>query len=258
MNLKFDCQKTTSRLTKFIKSYTQKAGLKKVIIACSGGVDSSTTLTLAVWALGKDNVLAAILPYGELNRKEVKNALLMVNLLKIPPKNVFKINIKPMVDSFMKVAKDADQIRKGNMMARARMILLYDLAKKHQALVCGTENKSEYLLGYYTRFGDEASDLEPIRGLYKTQLRELAKYLMIPKKIISQPPTAGLWRGQTDEKELGFSYKKADPILYLYFDKRYSWKKISKMSFKKKLVEKVKVRLKKNEFKRRVPIVAKI
>lgn len=256
--LDFNEQQVVLRLTDFIKNEVKKAGFEKVIIALSGGVDSSITLTLAGRALGKDNVLTAILPYGKLNEKEVKDALFMIKLLKIPPKNLFQIDIKPMVDSFFAVAKDADKLRKGNIMARVRMILLFDLAKKEKALVCGTENKSEYLLGYYTRFGDEASDLEPLRELYKTQVKKLAEYLGVPKKIIVKSPSAGLWQGQTDEGELGFSYQEADPLLRLHFDKGYSWEEIFKKGFKKRVVFKIKRWVEKNEFKRKVPIIAKI
>lgn len=256
--LKINPEQEIKRIVNFIQTTLKQQGFKKVIVALSGGVDSSTTLTLAVRALGKDNVLVTILPYGEPNEREVEAALLMIKLCQIPPKNLFKIDIKPMVDSFLAVAKDADKLRKGNIIARVRMVLLFDLSKKHQALVCGTENKSEYLLGYYTRFGDEASDLEPLRNLYKTQVKKLAEALGVPKKIINKPPSAGLWQGQTDEKELGFSYEEADPILSLHFDKKYSWGKIVKTGFSKKIVEKVKCWVKKNEFKRRTPIVAKI
>ncbi|MBI2190192.1 MAG: NAD(+) synthase, partial [Candidatus Levybacteria bacterium] len=135
----------------------------------------------------------------------------------------FILSIKSIVDKLAKtlgVQPLKDSIRLGNIMARVRMILLYDLAKKHQALVCGTENRSEYHLGYFTRFGDEASDFEPIRHLYKTQVYQLASYLGVPKTVIDKKPTAGLWAEQTDEGEFGFSYKEADPVLYLYFDKK--------------------------------------
>ena len=257
MNLEIDCQKTTTKLTEFIQSEVKKAGFKKVIIGLSGGIDSAVSLVLAVKALAKENVFVVILPYGKENKKDLEDALLMIKHLKIPFQNLIQINIQSMVDSFLITAKDADQIRKGNIIARVRMILLYDLAKKHQALVCGTENKSEHVLGYYTRFGDEASDLEPIRGYYKTQIRQLAEFLNIPEKIIYKPPSAGLWQGQTDEKELGFSYQEADPILALYFDKKYSWDKIIQAGFEKKLLEKIKAWIEKNEFKKRVPLLPK-
>lgn len=256
--LKVSPEKETQKLTKFLQATLKKQGFQRVIMALSGGMDSSTTFALAIKALGKDNVLVAILPYGKLNKEEVEYALMVVKIFKIPQKNVFQIDIKPMVDYFLKVFPKISKIRKGNMMARVRMILLFDLAKREKALVCGTENKSEHLLGYYTRFGDEASDLELLRSLYKTEVKQLAKHLGVPQKIIDKPPSAGLWEGQSDEGELGFSYTQADPILFLHFDKKYSWEKILKMNFDKKLLKKIRDWVKKNEFKKKTPYLPKV
>jgi len=128
---------------------------------------------------------------------------------------------------------------------------LFDLAKKKQALVCGTENKTEHLLGYFTRFGDEASDFEPIRHLYKTEVLKLALYLGVPEKIINQPPSAGLWPGQTDEGDFGFSYKEADQVLELYLEKKLKLEEIEKKGFKK--AGKIIARLKQNLFKHQTP-----
>ncbi|OGY17976.1 MAG: NAD(+) synthase [Candidatus Chisholmbacteria bacterium RIFCSPHIGHO2_12_FULL_49_9] len=159
-----------------------------------------------------------------------------------------------------------NRLRLANLAARARMIVIFDQAKLHDALVIGTENRSEHLLGYYTRFGDEASDVEPIRHLYKTQVRELAKYLTIPDAIITKTPTAGLWQGQTDEAELGFSYEEADPILYLHFDQHLSPKKIAQTiapltqktpEQTDALISKVLNRCKQNEFKHHLPHMLK-
>ena len=135
------------------------------------------------------------------------------------------------------------------------MILLFDLAKRENALVLGTENKTEHLLGYFTRFGDEASDVEPIRNLYKTQVRQLAPYLGIPKKIIEKTPTAGMWAGQTDEGEFGFTYEDADKILTLYREQKKTAEEIGKEGLKKDVIEKVLGRMKVNEFKHRLPYV---
>jgi NAD+ synthase len=136
-------------------------------------------------------------------------------------------------------------------MARVRMILLYDLAKKHNALVCGTENKSEYLLGYFTRFGDAASDFEPIQHLYKTQVYQLASSLGVPKNIIKKTPTAGLWHGQTDEGEFGFSYKEADEVLFYYYDKKLKLEEIKNKGFKN--AEKIIKFSLKNSYKHHAP-----
>jgi len=155
-----------------------------------------------------------------------------------------------------------NRLRLANITARVRMIVIFDQAKLHDALVAGTENRSEYLLGYYTRFGDEASDIEPVRHLYKTQVRELAKYLKIPDAITSKIPTAGLWHGQTDEGELGFSYDEADPILYLHFEQHLTPKQITKkmaiLTHKtpeqaEALVSKVLVHCQQYEFKHHLP-----
>lgn len=262
----FNPGKTTKQLIKFLHHEVRGAGFKKVIVPCSGGVDSSTVATLTVKALGPENVLIALLPHKDLNKDN--DSQLLISQLKIPKKNVFEVEISEIVEMFMEKIPGIQgpkfrelppgNIRLGNLMARVRMIVLYDLAKKHQALVCGTENKSEYLLGYFTRFGDEASDLEPIINLYKTQVIRLAKYLKVPEKIIQKRPSAGLWKGQTDEKELGFSYQEADQILFYHFDKKNSWENIVSFGFKKELVEKIKAQVEKNQFKHEVPKVALI
>ena len=276
LTTKINCQKEVIKITTFIKTTVYSAGFSKVIVPLSGGVDSATTAFLAVKALGIKNALIVRLPYQGLNTD--RDAELVIKKLKIPETNVFEINIQPVVDLFWKhlnklslrakrsnlgrdcfvsldFARDPrnDDLRLGNLMARVRMIIIYDLAKANQAMVCGTENKSEHLLGYYTLHGDSASDLEPIRYLYKTQVRELAKFLGVPEKIIAKPPTAGLWKGQTDEGELGFSYQEADQILSLFFDKKYPQEKIIKMGFKKNVVKKVFAQVEKNSFKEKLP-----
>lgn len=264
----FKAQKISQGIIKFLQKKVKAAGFKKVIVPLSGGLDSSTVVFLAVRALGPENVFIAKFPYRGLEQNQ--DADLVLSQLKIPKPptggNVFEIEISEIVEEFLSKIpgikrlkfreSSLEKIRLGNLMARIRMILLFDLAKKEKALVCGTENKSEYLLGYFTRFGDSASDLEPIRYLYKTQVVRLAHYLGVPEKIIKKPPTAGLWQGQTDEKELGFSYQEADPILYYYADKNYTWEQIVEMGYKKKLVEKVKNQVEKNQFKHEIPKVA--
>ncbi len=148
-------------------------------------------------------------------------------------------------------SSEVNRVRLGNIMTRIRMILLYDLAKKHNALVCGTENRSEYLLGYFTRFGDQASDFEPIQHLYKTQVYELARFLGLPKNIIQKTPTAGLWHGQTDEGEFGFTYKEADIVLSYYYDKKLKLEEIKSMGFKN--AEKIIAYSLKNAYKHHAP-----
>lgn len=210
-------------LHKIYKQNRKKIGL----IAVSGGIDSAVSLTLLVKALGREQVHVLLLPYDD---QDMQDAQTIVKWNAIPKKNVQSINIKPIVEGVLKALKtvgktshaqlstdgknlNIDEFRLGNIMARARMIVLYDQAKKLDALVCGTENKSEKYLGYFTRFGDEASDIEPIQGFYKTQVRYLAEQLQLPEVFLKKSPSAGLWNAQTDEKELGFSYEAADQVL---------------------------------------------
>jgi NAD+ synthase len=232
-----DPQKETSRLTSFIKQTLNQAGFNRLVIATSGGIDSSLTLTLAAKAIGAHHIYALKLPHGHLHPQGSHHANLITKQLKIPSNHVFTVNIAPIVTATQKQLRltgnnQSTKIRRGNLMARTRMMVLYDYAKKLKALVCGTENKSEHLLGYFTRFGDEASDLEPLRHLYKTQVFQIARALKVPQSIINQEPTAGLWPGQTDEKEFGFTYKMADQVLFLYFEKKMSPKQIAKKLLK--------------------------
>jgi len=247
-------QRESDQIVSFLKETFQKAGFSQAVIAVSGGVDSAVSLALAVNALGGDNVYPILLPYGILNTQGVLDAMEVINQLHIPLAHVVRIDIKPAVDTVIgKEVLGMDNVRKGNVMARARMIYLFDQAKKRQALVVGTENKSEKLLGYFTRFGDEASDVEPIAHLYKTQVVELATHLLIPQSILMKPPSAGLWPEQTDEGEFGFSYKDADQILAFLYDEKKSVEEIVRSGFDKALIEKILMRVSKNSFKHTTP-----
>lgn len=241
-SLSIDTKKEVRRIEKFIQDTLAQTKKQKIIIACSGGVDSSVSAALCVKAVGIRVVRILLLPYGmSYDYDGLRHAKTLANLLKIPAGNVEIVNIAPFVNIIKKrlAIATTDKVRLGNVMARARMIVLYDRAKKDNALVSGTENKSEHLLGYFTRFGDEASDFEPIRHLYKTQVYQLAKHLKLPAEIIVQQPTAGLWTGQTDEEEFGFSYKEADNILHLYYDRKLKLLSIIKKGFSnaKKVIE---------------------
>ncbi|OGK19832.1 hypothetical protein A3C23_03960 [Candidatus Roizmanbacteria bacterium RIFCSPHIGHO2_02_FULL_37_13b] len=251
-----DYKKKESEIVSFIQKTLKDAEVKKIVIGLSGGLDSSTCALLIKKAVGAINILPVILPYEDLHKGAIEDVKHIVSKLEIPAINVYKINIQKAVDAIVDNEKDMPVLRKGNIMSRVRMIYLYDLAKKHQALVCGTENKSEFLLGYFTRFGDEASDFEPLRQLYKTEVRQLARHIGVSKKIIEKHPTAGLWQGQTDEQEFGFSYADADQVLHLTFDKKLTPDQIIKTSGIDQLtVKKVLARVAKNSFKHDVPKV---
>lgn len=247
-----DPKSENRKITNFIKRTLSDQKREKVVIGLSGGIDSTLSFFLVRGVLPLNKIIVAHLYYGSPDFKKMNKIL---HDLKFPKKNIHMISIKKAVDITCKMLNITDssdnKIRKGNICARMRMIALFDLAKLNKALVIGTENKSENLLGYFTRFGDQASDIEPIEHLYKTQVLDLAKYLGIPDDVINQPPSAGLWENQTDEKELGFSYEEADKVLYLYIDKKMRLDRIKKFGLKN--AEKIISRYINNKFKHEAP-----
>lgn len=242
-------------LTKFIKDELSKFSYKKGILGLSGGLDSTVSAFLAVKALGANNVIGLILPYGELSRSCEKDAEGVVDTLKIHFK---RIDIAPIIDLYFAQHPTSDQRIKGNKMARERMSILYDYSEREQALIIGTSNKTELLLGYGTIHGDMACAINPLGDLYKTQLRQLAEYLGVPEPIRKKVPSAGLWAGQTDEDELGLAYEEIDQILFLLVDKRESRKKVVDSGFAKEKVDKIIGLIKGSEFKRKLPPIPKI
>lgn len=240
-------------LVRFLKTSFARAGFEHAVVAMSGGVDSSVSAALVARALGAKNVYPLLLPYADISSTD--DAKLVIAHVGIPKSNVIQINIAPFVDPMIALDPTMDRLRRGNIMARVRMILLYDYAKTRNALAVGTENKTEYLLGYFTRFGDEASDIEPLRNLYKTEVWELAGKLGLPDRIITKVPTAGLWEGQTDEGEFGFTYKEADAILGMIVDKKQSIDEVVLKGYDRATVEKVVKRMKENNFKHHLPII---
>lgn len=250
-----DLQKSANDISQFIFDTLESSGMRKIIVALSGGVDSALSATLASQLLGKDQLYIVMLPNADLHPASVTDAKLVIEKLQIPSDQVHVIDIAPSVEKIVENIYGIDEMRKGNVMARVRMTYLFDLAKKLGALVCGTENKTEYHLGYFTRFGDEASDIEPIRGLYKTQVWELASYLGVPEAIVTKAPTAGLWDGQTDEGELGFSYKEADVVLYYYIEEKLNLGQIVAKGISVEVASKVIERVVRNEFKHHLPKV---
>lgn len=242
-------------LTGFIKTEVTRTGLSRAVIGLSGGIDSALSCVLAVEALGKDNVLAVRMPYKASSKDSLEHAQLLIDQLGIPSKT---IEITDMVEPLFKLDSEISNARKGNIMARERMIVLYDQSEVFKGLVIGTSNKTEILLGYSTLYGDSASAMNPIGDLYKTQIRQLSRAMNIPAPIVDKPPSADLWFGQTDEKELGFTYEDVDKLLYLIVDQRYSPHEAIEAGFDEKFVHAVMNRVRRFQFKRMQPPIAKV
>jgi NAD+ synthase len=218
-------------------------------------VDSAVSAALAARALGGGNVIAVLMPHRISAPASVKDALVLVRRLGLRHEMV---EISPMVDRFFERFPEAGRVRRGNTMARERMNVLYDRSAEHDALVVGTSNKTELLLGYGTLFGDMASAINPIGDLYKTQVRQMALHLRIPEAIRRKVPSADLWAGQTDEGEMGVTYETADAILHLLYDERLTVDEVVAAGFRRALVERLRARVVASQFKRRLPLIAKI
>ncbi len=242
-------------LHSFIRNEVHKFGFTRAVLNLSGGIDSALSAYLAAGALGPENVLALLLPYRESNPDSRSDAEAVVAALGISSKLV---EITPLVDSYFAEFADMDVKRRGNVLARARMIVLYDQSVAFDSLPLGTSNKTELLLGYSTLHGDMASAVNPIGDLYKTQVRQLSRHLGIPQPIIEKPPSADLWPGQSDEGELGFSYEDVDHVLYLLVDERYRPEELIAAGFERDFVERVARVVQSMQYKRRPPIIAKL
>jgi NAD+ synthase len=242
-------------LTGFIRSEIQRVGYSRAVINLSGGIDSSLACHLAAKAIGPDNVLAVRAPYRSSSADSLEHAQLVIDTLGLQS---ITIPITEMVDPLLERFPDISPVRRGNIMARARMIVLYDQSEAFHGLPIGTGNKTEILLGYTTLYGDSACALNPLGDLYKTQVRQLARGVGIPEVIIQKPPTADLWVGQTDEGELGFTYEEVDKLLYLLVDQRYSPPDCVAAGFAEQFVRAVVERVRRNHFKRVLPPIAKL
>jgi len=253
--MKIDAPFVEKVLCAFIREELKKFGFRKGILGLSGGLDSSVCAALAAKAIGRKNVLGMILPYKNTFGRDVEDARLLARKLGIPTR---LIDIAPMVDAYFSQYPTDNRIRIGNKMARERMSILYDHSVIERALVLGTSNKTELLIGYGTIHGDMACAINPLGDLYKTQVRALAAHLRLPSRILKKEPTAGLWPGQTDEGEIGLSYEEIDRILYQLVDERKTPDEVIASGFGKDAVKRIETLLINSEFKRKMPPIAKI
>src|ERR1700737_1894837 len=242
-------------LVGFIQNEVRKVDFERVVLGLSGGVDSSLVATLAAQALGPKNVLGVIMPYRLSDPKSRADALEVVRQLGIEH---VEVDISPQIDAYFERFPDADQKQRGNKMARERMTILYDRSWTWRALVIGTSNKTELLLGYGTIYGDMASEINPIGDLYKTQVWQLADAVGVPTTIVQKAPSADLWAGQSDETELGFQYRMIDQLLYFLVERRYSVEELKRQGFDEAFVTEITRRVRENQYKRRLPLIAKL
>ena len=253
--LDLNLKEVHNELIEFLRENFKKAGFSKAVLGLSGGIDSALVAYLLRDALGKENVLAIMMPYKSSNPDSLNHAKLVVEDLGINSKT---IEITDMIDAYFKNEKEATSLRMGNKMARERMSILFDYSSKENALVVGTSNKTEIYLGYSTQFGDSACALNPIGDLYKTNIWDLSRYLKIPNELIEKKPSADLWEGQTDEQEMGLTYKEADQVLYRMLEENKTVEEILAEGFNKNLVDNIVRRMNRSEYKRRMPLIAKI
>ena len=253
--LDLNLKEVHNELVEFLRESFKKAGFSKAVLGLSGGIDSALVAYLLRDALGKENVLAIMMPYKSSNPDSLNHAKLVVEELGINSKT---IEITDMIDAYFKNEKEATSLRMGNKMARERMSILFDYSSKENALVVGTSNKTEIYLGYSTQFGDSACALNPIGDLYKTNIWDLSRYLKIPNELIEKKPSADLWEGQTDEQEMGLTYKEADQVLYRMLEENKKVEEVLAEGFNKDLVDNIVRRMNRSEYKRRMPLIAKI
>ena len=256
---KLDFTELEKKLTSFLVTEIEKTGLKKAVLGLSGGLDSALVAALASRALGKENVTGILMPYRTSSAKSVEDALKVVENTGI---NSLRIEISAVVDAFaannMTNPDFSRKGRLGNIMARTRMMTLFDFSAANGAIVLGTGNKSEIELGYFTMFGDGASAINPIGSLYKTDIFEFSRFLGLPESVVTKAPSADLFEGQTDEGEIGYSYIQMDPVIHAISDMQMNEDDIICEGFDEKLVKFVKTRINSMKYKRKVPIIAKI
>ncbi|MDP9320808.1 MAG: NAD+ synthase [Chloroflexota bacterium] len=252
--LRIDEALVRKMLVAFLRDETLKTGATRLVLGVSGGVDSAVVAALAAEALGPENVLGLFTPYRTTAGRSKSDAQDVARAVGI---RLEEVPITSQVDAYFASLAKADRIRMGNKMARERKSIEYDRSWP-DGLVLGTSNKTELLLGYGTQFGDLACALNPVGDLYKTQLRELAANIGVPHGIIEKPPSADLWEGQTDEGELGFTYEQADVILYHMVDRRARPAELIAAGFDAALIATIRERIRRNHFKRVMPLIAKV
>ncbi|MEM0007210.1 MAG: NAD+ synthase [Candidatus Bathyarchaeia archaeon] len=257
--LELDWTEVEEKITRFIKDYVEKAKANGIVLGLSGGIDSSTVAALSSKAVGGNKVLGLMLPEKETyNPKDMEHARLVAEKFGLKTE---AIDITPALEALQKTLPifDAeDKLSKGNLKARMRMLYIYYYANKLNLIVCGSSDKSETMMGYFTKWGDVAADISPIMDLYKTQVKKLARHLGIPKEIVEKPPSPTLWPGQTAEEELGIKYETLDLILYGLEHFMKIEDIAEQLGLQKDLVERVKERWLKMEHKRRMPLTTKL
>ncbi len=239
-------------LINFLRHEVEKAGFKKVVLGISGGIDSAVVAILAQKAF-KENLLGLFLPSSTSSKASYDDALVLCQKFSIRHEQIF---IGSLVDTYFKEHQEASKLRIGNFSARMRMSVLYDISARENALVLGTGNKSEILLGYGTIYGDLACAINPIGDLYKSEIFEFAAFLGVPKSILNKAPSADLWENQSDEAEFGFTYAMIDKLLYAYVDQQIPKEKLQSLGFEEALIEMVLKRINQNSFKGKLPTIA--
>lgn len=243
-------------LESFVADAVATAGARGVTVGLSGGVDSALAAALAVRALGSGRVHAIFMPYRTSSPESARDAAAVAERLALP---LATLPISAQIDAYFDaVDPAADAVRRGNKMARERMTILFDQAKKLGCLVLGTSNKTEILLGYSTVFGDNASSFNPLGDLYKQQVWQLSRALGLPPAVVDKRPSADLWPGQTDEDELGFDYPTADEVLYLLFDQGLLPDEVVARGYDEPVVRRIVALERANRFKRRLMLIARL
>jgi len=238
----------------FLENEVLKTGIKKVVVGLSGGLDSAVVAVLAQRVF-KDNLLCIKMPSHYSSQSSLDDADELCKEFGLRNKTV---SISDMLKVYEQNNPDLDNLRRGNLSARLRMITLFDISAKENALVLGTSNKSELMLGYGTIYGDLASAINPIGDLYKSEVFELARYLKVTKSIIEKPPSADLWSGQSDEADLGYTYEQLDKALKLYVDERKTKEEIISLGIDEDMLNMIIKRIYRNHFKRKMPVIAKL